>query len=229
MSSFLDSIVRDILGLPAWLVYVVVGLVVFLEDAIFVGFILPGETVAVLGGVAASLGHVHFPIILGIVIVAAVLGDSVGFEIGKHVGPRVMDLPPLRKHRGRLQGAQELLARRGGAAVFLARWVAFLRAVMPALAGMSGMRYPTFLLWNAAGGIAWGATVVSLGYAAGTSYARVEKWLGGGAAVAVAVIVVAVLVAWAVRRRRQEAREERAELGPDRTEPMVRDRDANGG
>lgn len=208
MSTFLDSLVREILGLPAWSVYLVVGLLVFLEDAIFVGFILPGETVAILGGVAASLGHVDFPVILVIVILAAIVGDSVGFEVGKHFGPRVLALRPLQRHGKRLKNAQDMLANRGGVAVFLGRWVAFFRAVMPALAGMSGMRYPTFLAWNAAGGIAWGATVVSLGYAAGTSYGRVEKWLGQGAAVAVAAIVVVGLIVWRVRRHLADARSE---------------------
>ena len=211
MPSFLDNVVHDILNLPAWLVYVVVGGLVFLEDAIFVGFVLPGETVAILGGVAASLGHVHFPVILGIVVVAAILGDTVGFEIGKHFGPRVMALRPLRKHRKRLENAQDMLANRGGVAVFLGRWTAFFRAVMPALAGMSGMHYPTFLMWNAAGGIAWGATVVSIGYVAGNSYARVEKWLGRGVAVVIALVVIVALVVWSVRRRRHEARSEGAE------------------
>jgi membrane protein DedA with SNARE-associated domain len=204
----LDNLVHDILGLPAWLVYLVVGMLVFLEDAIFVGFVLPGETVAILGGVAASIGHVRYPFILAIVIIGAILGDTVGFEIGKHFGPRVMELRPLRRHRARLGRAQDLLARRGGAAVFLGRWTAFFRAVMPALAGMSGMRYPTFLMWNAAGGIAWGATVVTIGYVAGNSYARVEKWLGRGVAAVIALVIIVGLIVWSVRRRRGEAREE---------------------
>ena len=228
MPSFLDNVVHDILNLPAWLVYVVVGGLVFLEDAIFVGFVLPGETVAILGGVAASLGHVDFPVILGLVVVAAILGDTVGFEIGKHFGPRVMALRPLRKHRKRLENAQDMLANRGGVAVFLGRWTAFFRAVMPALAGMSGMHYPTFLMWNAAGGIAWGATVVSIGYVAGNSYARVEKWLGRGVAVVIALVVIVALVVWSVRRRRHEARSEGGEPASRAHGEVEADRDAKG-
>ena len=89
--------------------------------------------------------------------------------------------------------------------MFLGRWTAFFRAVMPALAGLSGMKYRVFLPWNAAGGIAWGATAVVAGYLAGQSYHRVEKWLGQGAAVVVAVIVLAAIAVWAVRRHRKEA------------------------
>ncbi len=111
-----------------------------------------------------------------------------------------MKLSAFDRHRDRIDRAQDFLGRRGGTAVFLSRWTAFLRAVMPALAGMSRMHYPTFLAWNAAGGIAWGSVVVTAGYLAGQSYARVETWLGRGAAVVVAVVVVVALVIWQKRR-----------------------------
>ncbi len=204
----LTSVIERILGQPAWVVYLVVAVVVFAEDALFIGFVVPGETVAILGGVAASLGHVSYPIVLAIVIAAAIVGDTVGFEVGKHAGPRLLGLKPLARHRDRLERAQDTLARRGGSAVFLGRWTAFFRAVMPALAGMSKMHYPTFLAWNATGGIAWGATVVTAGYLAGNSYARVEKWLGEGAAAVVLLIVVVAFVVWHLRKRRREAAED---------------------
>jgi membrane-associated protein len=135
------------------------------------------------------------------VILAAVLGDTVGYEVGRHVGPRVLDLPILKKRRARLDAAHDFLARRGGSAVFLGRWVAFLRAVMPALAGSARMPYPRFLAFNAAGGLAWGATVVLLGYAAGASYARVEKLAGRDAAFVVLAVALVALLVWRLRRR----------------------------
>jgi membrane protein DedA with SNARE-associated domain len=205
VSALIDTVTREVLNAPMWLVLLVVGGIVFLEDAVFVGFVVPGETVALLGGVAASLGHVPFPVVLVVVVVAAIVGDSVGFEVGRHLGGRVVRLRAFDRHRARIDQAQAFLGRRGGSAVFLGRWTAFLRAVTPALAGMSKMHYPTFLAWNAAGGIAWGSVVVTAGYLAGRSYARVETWLGRGAAVAVAVIVVVALVVWQVRRHRAEA------------------------
>jgi membrane-associated protein len=170
--------------------------------------VLPGETAAVLGGVAARLGHVPLSGVLVVVIAAAVVGDSVGYEIGRHFGPRVLALPVLQKRQRRLEGAQGFLARRGGPAVFLARWVAFLRAVLPALAGTAKMRYPVFLAFNAAGGMAWGAVVVLVGYLAGESYARVQKLVGRGSALVVAAIVVIALVVWHVRQRGVEASSE---------------------
>jgi len=194
------GLVDKILGLPGWLVLLVTGAVVFTEDALFVGFVVPGETVALLAGAAARIGHVPLAGVLAVVIVAAVAGDSIGYEVGRRLGPRLLDLRILAKRRKRLDEARAFLARRGGSAVFLGRWVAFFRAVMPALTGTSRMRYRKFLAYNAAGGIAWGATVVLLGYAAGASYRQVEKSFGRDAAFAVLAVVVVAVVVWRVRK-----------------------------
>jgi membrane-associated protein len=201
-----SALVDRVLGLPGWLVLVVAGLVVFTEDALFVGFVVPGETVALLAGASAKLGHVPLAGVLIVVIVAAIVGDTVGYEIGRTAGQRVLRMPILDKRRGKLDQAQQFLARKGGAAVFLGRFVAFFRAVMPFLAGTARMRYPTFLGYNAAGGIAWGATVVLLGYAAGASYAQVEKTFGPAAALVVLAIAIIAGVVWRVRRHRADRR-----------------------
>jgi membrane protein DedA with SNARE-associated domain len=198
----MSGLVERLLGVPGWLVLLVTGAVVFAEDALFVGFVLPGETIAVLAGVAAKLGHVSLVGVLAVVIGAAIVGDTVGYEIGRHLGRRVLGWHVLDRRRERLDAAQRFLSRRGGSAVFLGRWIAFFRAVMPALAGTARMPYLRFLAYNAAGGLAWGATVVLLGYAAGASYARVEKSFGTGTAVAAVVLVVAGVVVWRVQRHR---------------------------
>lgn len=201
----MSGIVNHILSASTWAVLGLVGLIVFAEDALFVGFVLPGETAAVLGGVAAKLGHVPLWAVLVTVIAAAILGDSVGYEIGRRFGPRILRLRILDKRRERLDDARDFLARRGGWAVLLGRWVAFFRAVMPALAGTARMPYPKFLAYNAAGGIVWGTVVVLVGYAAGASYASVERTVGRGTALAVlAVAVIAVLV-WRIRTHRADA------------------------
>jgi membrane-associated protein len=198
----MSGLVLRILGLPGWLVLTVAGALVLAEDALFIGFVLPGETVALLAGASAKLGHVSLVGVLIVVILAAVVGDTLGYEVGRHVGPRVLQIPILARRRRRVDTAQDFLVRRGGSAVFLARWVAFFRAVMPFLAGTARMKYGTFLAYNAAGGLAWGAVVVLLGYAAGASYARVEKTFGPVAALVVLVIVVGAAVAWRIRKHR---------------------------
>lgn len=140
-----------------------------------------------------------------VIILAAIVGDTVGYEIGRTGGTRVLRWRVLDKRRKQLDSAQDFLARRGGSAV-VGRWIAFFRAVMPFLAGSSRMHYPKFLAYNAAGGIAWGATVTLLGYAAGASYAKVEKTFGRDAAFAVAGVAVVALVIWRVRKHLAERR-----------------------
>lgn len=157
------SAVTDLLAAHGWTVYLVVALPVFAEDALFVGFVIPGETAAVLGGVAASLSHVGLVPIIAMVVAAALVGDSVGFEVGRKFGPRLLHSPRLARHQSRIARAENLLHRHGAIAVFLARFVAFLRAVVPALAGSAQIPYRRFLPWNAIGGLVWGVLFTSLG------------------------------------------------------------------
>lgn len=200
----MTSLVDHLLNVRGALVFVLVGLIVFAEDALFVGFVIPGETAAVLGGVIASRGHVSYPLIALTVVAAAIVGDTVGYEVGRHFGPRILELKILRKRRAKLESAQDFLRRRGGAAVFLGRFVAFFRAVMPALAGTARMRYLKFLAYNAAGGLVWGIGFTLLGFLAGNSYKTIEKSVGRGAAIGVAAVVVVALIVWRVRERRRD-------------------------
>jgi membrane-associated protein len=201
----MSNVADWILHLDPLLIYAVVAALVFLEDAIFVGFAVPGETAAVIAGVASSFDHIDVRLAVLVVVVAAILGDSVGYQVGKSFfGPRVLKSNFMRRHHERIDKAHDLLRRRGGFAVFLGRWTAFLRAMMPALAGAAHMPYRKFLLWNAIGGIAWGTTFVLLGHAAGTSYHVIEKQAGRYTAIALVVIVVLGLTIWHFKRERSE-------------------------
>lgn len=198
-----SSLLDPILNMPPWLILGIVVFLVFIEDAIFVGFFFPGETAAVLAGVGASLGKVPLWVSVVAVVGAAIVGDSVGYEVGKHFfGPKVLRSRLLRKHRKRIADAEDFLRRRGGSAVFLGRFTAFFRAMMPALAGASHMPYRTFLAWNAFGGLIWGTGFVVLGWLAGESYHRVEQYVGRGIAVVIGILVVVGLIVWKVRSER---------------------------
>ena len=200
MTALLDRL----FNVSGVLVYSIVAVLVFAEDALFIGFVIPGETAAVLGGVIASRGHVQLWLIALIVVAAAIVGDTVGYEVGRHLGPRLLNLKVFNKRRARLDDAQDFLRRRGGAAIFLGRFVAFFRAVMPALAGTARMRYLKFLAFNAAGGLTWGVGFTLLGYLAGNSYERVAKTAGTTAAIIVAAIVLVAVVIWRIRKHRAE-------------------------
>jgi len=198
-----SALLDHLLTMPPGVAYVLIALLVFGEAAIFIGFVLPGETAVVLGGVLASRQQINIVVLCVLVVVAAVIGDSVGFEVGRHFGDRVLAWRPLRKHEQRLTGARTFLRERGAVAVFLGRWTAFLRAVMPGLAGVSRMPYRRFLLFNALGGFAWGLTFCLVGYLAGESYHVVERQVGTAGAV---ITGAAVLVALFVWHRRRSAR-----------------------
>lgn len=198
MSTFIDGV----LNVSPLVAYIVVFCLVFAEDALFVGFVIPGETAAVLGGVVASRGQVQLWMMVVLVVLAAITGDSVGYEVGKHFGPRLLKLKIFDRHRDQLDKAQDFLRRRGGSAVFLGRFTAFFRAVMPALAGTSRMPYGKFLAYNAAGGIVWGVGFVLLGFLAGNSYEAVAKAAGRDIAVVIGIVVVLALIIWRIRSHR---------------------------
>lgn len=211
----MHGVLDAIRSVPPGVSYTIIALLAFGEAAFFVGFVLPGETAVLLGGFLASQGHLDVVTLIVIVVISAILGDTVGYEVGRHLGPRVLRLRILRRHRAQLEKAQGMLRRRGGPTVFLGRWTAFFRAVMPGIAGLSQMRYRVFLFWNALGAIAWGTTFCLVGFFAGASYEKVASTIGESAAVVVAVLVIAGLVLWRVRHQRRRAAEaQRARVTP---------------
>jgi len=206
MASF---IVDKLQHLAPGVVYLVVGLLVFGEAALFIGFVLPGETAVIIGGFIASRGKINIVALCALVVVCAIVGDSVGYLIGRRYGTKLLELPLIRSRRAGIERALVGLERRGPTYVFIGRFGAFFRAVVPGLAGMSEMHYRRFLLANAAGGLVWGVTFALLGYFAGAAYKRIEHY-STYAAIAVAVIVIALAVVLHLRGRRRERAEEAA-------------------
>jgi membrane protein DedA with SNARE-associated domain len=194
--------------------YVVIAALVFGETAIFLGFVLPGEAAVVLGGVLASRGHLSLPVLAAVVVVTALTGPMVGYEIGKRMGDRLFAARALSRVPGGPDRARTALRDRGGLAVLLGRFVAIVRAVMPAAAGAVQVPYRTFMFYNVAGGIIWAIGYSLLGYLAGSAYSVVEMRLGTGLAIALAAVIVAAAVVWGVRRHRSAAQSPGAGLDP---------------
>jgi membrane-associated protein len=201
-----SSLASGLTNLHGWVAYFVIAALIFGETAVFVGFILPGEIAAILGGVLASRGHLSLPLLVVIVVLAAIAGPFIGYEIGRRLGDRLFAAKALRRVSGGTERARQVLSNRGAAAVFLGRFVAIARAIMPAAAGAAQVRYRTFALYNVLGGMIWGAGYVLLGYLAGSAYAVVERRVGTGLAIAIGVVVVAAATVWAVSRHRAQAR-----------------------
>jgi membrane protein DedA with SNARE-associated domain len=213
--SITSLVVDPLLNLHGTPAYALVGALTFGEAAVFAGFVVPGETAVILGGVLAYRHSVSLSGMLALVVLAAVLGDTVGYEVGKRYGERVLRLRIFAKHQATLDAARARLIRVGGRAVFLARFTAFLRAVMPGLAGTVRMPYRRFLAWNAAGGLIWGVGYTMLGYFAGASYRQIENYAGKFSELILVVIALAALI-WFIRSRR---RQQRAARQPDVDRP----------
>ena len=204
-ASVISYVLHEVHSLPGPLVYALVALLVFGEAALFVGFVLPGETTVIVAGVVASQGNINIGVLCALVVVSAVLGDTFGYAVGHHFGDRLLEIRVLQRHREELDDALAGLRRRGPLYVFVGRFTAFLRAVMPGLAGISKMHYRRFLLANALGGLVWGIAFSLLGYFSGSQLARVEKyssWLSIG----LVIIVVLAITLFEVRRRRRRRR-----------------------
>ncbi|HEY7362055.1 MAG TPA: DedA family protein [Streptosporangiaceae bacterium] len=199
----MSAITSELARLSGPLVYLVVAALVFGETALFVGFVLPGEIAVVLGGVLASRGRVSLPLLILVVVAAAIIGPLVGYEIGRRMGGRLVASRFLRRVSGTVEKAASTLNSRGAVAVLVGRFTAVLRAMMPALAGTARMPYRTFAVYNAVGGLIWGIGYCLLGYLAGSAYQAVERQVGAGFAIAIAALVVGALVVWAVRRHRR--------------------------
>jgi membrane-associated protein len=176
-------------GAPA---YVVVGALVFSETALFVGFFIPGETAVVVGGVLASVGSVRLWLMMTVVVACAIAGDNVGFIAGETAGPRLLARSGVRGKAAIARTAAQV-DRHGGPAVLLARFVPFGRAVVPGIAGISRMRYRTFLTFNLIGGILWGVSFALLGYIIGRPFLRVLSDLRTAALLVLGSIVVSIL------------------------------------
>jgi membrane-associated protein len=200
----ISSVVIDPLlkfhGAPA---YALVGGLAFGEAAVFLGFVLPGETAVIIGGVLAYRHSVSLTAMIALVIVAAISGDSVGYEVGRRYGDRLLKLKIVVRHQKAIDSGIRRLRSLGGRAVFLSRFTAFLRAVTPGLAGTIGLPYRTFLVWNAVGGIIWGAGYTLLGYFAGASYKTIENYAGKLSDVVLAAVVIAAIAWYFIRWRRE--------------------------
>ncbi|TMK80727.1 MAG: DedA family protein [Actinobacteria bacterium] len=198
------SLAERILHLHGWVAVTLIFVLAALECSAFLGIIVPGEVAVIVGGVLAFQGRIPLWAAIVAAIVGASIGDSIGYVIGKRWGRRILHWASgrmIKPHH--LEGAEAYLRRRGGSAVFLGRFTAALRVLVPSLAGMSNMHYPTFLVFNVAGAVAWGTGFTLLGYFAGASWRQVERTASRTGLVLLGLVVVAFAIAFLVRRIRR--------------------------
>jgi membrane protein DedA with SNARE-associated domain len=191
-------------ALPAWLLLLAVFTLPALEASTLIGVVLPGETAVLLGGVFAHQGNLPLATVMIAAVLGAVAGDTVGYALGARLGPKLGTRTAGRRGE-QVQRARDFVRRHGAPAVFLGRWVPVLRALVPLIAGGSGMPYRRFARYNVTGGAVWGVAVAGLGYLAAAAYGRATQVLGlAGAAIVLAFALFVAGVVLVRRRRRSD-------------------------
>jgi len=193
--------------MPEWLVdlfarygYTVVFVGVFLENT---GLPVPGETALLAGAAMAQFGRLSLGWVVATAIAGATLGDNLGFALGRRFGRGIVERHGWRigLTRARLGEFDRFFVRHGARTVFIARFITGLRVFGAVLAGASGLPWPKFLFYNAAGAIAWSIAVATAGYSLAYSWDTLERWIGRTGLIGLAV-VVSFLVYGVMRARR---------------------------
>lgn len=174
--------------------YVGVAGLIALES---MGLPLPGETALIAAAVLAQQGHLDLGLVIALAAAAAIVGDNLGYVIGRKAGRRLLERPGrlARQRRALLEHTERFFERHGPKAVFLGRWVVVLRYTAAWMAGVHRMPWKRFVLWNALGGIGWATTVGLLAYTAGEAAGGAVEAFGVAAAVLLGLVLLAAL-AW---------------------------------
>jgi membrane-associated protein len=146
-------------------IYAILFAIIFCETGLVVTPFLPGDSLLFIAGALAATGGMDVHLLVALLIVAAVLGDAVNYQIGAWAGPKIFKDDNARYlKKSHLDKAHAFYEKWGGAAIILARFTPFLRTYVPFVAGMSRMSYRKFALYNITGGIVWVASLTYLGY-----------------------------------------------------------------
>ncbi len=158
--------------------YIGVFAMMFAESGLLFGFVFPGDTLLFSAGILASKGYLDIYTLLIGACFFAVVGDSVGYWIGKKAGPAIFKREDSRFFkREYLVRAQNFFAKHGRKTIFLARYVPVVRTFAPVVAGAGEMEYKTFFLWNLLGGIGWCVSIGLLGYFLGTKVTNIDAYI----------------------------------------------------
>jgi membrane-associated protein len=177
----LDDLIR-------WGGYAILAAIVFTETGLLIGCFLPGDSLLITAGLVAATGSLNIWWLNALLIVAAVMGDSVGYAIGIRLGPRIFTRPKSLLFNPRhLERTQEFYRRHGPKTIVIARFVPIIRTFAPVLAGVGRMEYRRFLFYNVFGGVGWVTSMTWAGFLLGRSVPNIERHIH------IIVIVVIVL------------------------------------
>jgi membrane-associated protein len=194
--------------LIAWGGYIILALIVFAETGLLVGFFLPGDTLLVTAGLLSSTGTLDINIVLlnAILIPAAIIGDASGYTIGRRGGARLFNRPDSRFFkRSHVEKTQAFYAKHGGKTIIIARFVPVVRTFAPVVAGVAGMPYRKFAVFNITGGVLWIVSTTLLGYFLGRTIPNIERYIllviAGVTFISILPVAIEFLKARARKRR----------------------------
>lgn len=200
MNELLSSILDAVQTVPPGLRLLLAGIAMLLETSVLVGLIVPGDTIVIVA--ATAVGSIPEGIALGLaVVVGALAGESIGFLLGRFLGPRIRH-SALGRRIGEPNWlrSERYLRRRGGPAIFLSRFLPVLHSLVPLTVGMTGYPYRRFLAWTAPACVLWATLYVSVSAAAADTYRELADRLHFAGYLFVGVIAVFLLAALAGRR-----------------------------
>jgi len=196
---------RDPGDLIRWGGYPVMVLVVFLETGALV-FFLPGDSLLVVAGLYAAKGELSLPLLIVLLVPAAILGDALSYAIGRRGGPLLFNRPRSRFFRPEhLRAAHDFYERHGGKTIVLARFMPVFRTFVPVAAGIAGMGYRRFATWNVLGGALWVASMTCTGYCLGSVFPGIALHIDKVILVVVFLSVLPGVVGWLRARRKAGA------------------------
>ena len=198
---------RDLEGLVKWAGYIGLTLIIFAETGLLVGFFLPGDSLLVTAGLLAADPAFGLNVwLLGCILtVAAIVGDTVGYGVGKTTGPRIFTREDsLLFHKDHLLRAQAFYEKHGGKTIIIARFMPIVRTFAPVVAGVGRMEYRAFLSYNVIGGVLWIWSMLLTGWVLARTVPGVAKHVEKIILLVVFLSVLPGIIAW-LRERRNKA------------------------
>jgi membrane-associated protein len=188
----------DPTALIMWGGYVALTIIIFAETGLLIGFFLPGDSLLVSAGLIAARGTLDVWLMCALLTVAAILGQTVGYAIGKAAGPRLFAREDsLFFKRSHLQRAQAFYEKHGGKTIVLARFMPIVRTFVPVVAGAARMDYRRFQIFNVIGGVLWVCGMLMIGYGLGRYIPGIEKHIDKVIILVIAVSLAPALIsAW---------------------------------
>lgn len=200
MTDYLSMLIEFVRDLDPVLRTLLAGIGMLLETSVFVGLVVPGDTIALVAATGVQ-GHTQFVWLVVALVIGSLCGESIGFFLGRWVGPKLRH-SKLGQRLGERnwQAAERYLGQRGGVAVFLSRFLPVLHSLIPLTAGMARMRYRVFLAWTSAASLVWAIILVSIGAGAAAGYDRLAGQIKGAGYIVAAIVAALLVVLWLLKR-----------------------------